>query len=483
MRILKHLLKSIVFVSILGNIYCSEPKQLAIGEGFVLKDGVCLHETPSAKSKCLDSLSNGNRFEILNKGKFDKEKGEYSLWFEVRIDGKEGYINQNEEIFKSDIITIIHDSFSPLRYTGKQKLNLVSVPSIKGDVIEVLPENTEIDIIGGSLFKYEIEGKIASWGKIKTRSGKIGYVFLGFTVGSNYKPYDFDENRDEVESYSGLYIPNAAHPVFWIDPGVEKGTDEKCEKLNLKGESSDRLKYFKVTSLTTHMNIRYFQIEKDFYTYYWDHREKRGCISAWVSEKDGIYSEYDLFSWSSAKYGSKYDLRLINLLSSEFMTPLQDVSSLKITELPRKNTKSPNLFKVTYNIYDEGYDKEKVHSALYSKKNGIFSLALPWMGARQELVDINNDGIDEWVVTNANYVLYYAFDGSIFNKVLEWNKENACDITINERDQVAIEEDEENKNIKCNIYLSQNNLNIKAGKEKIAYKLIDGKLISGSGSE
>ncbi|PJZ28337.1 SH3 domain-containing protein [Leptospira kmetyi] len=447
---------------------CRKPEP--IGKGYVLIPGLCIHSKPTYKSECTEKLDSVKPIQILGHKIKDEDSNSNLYWYRVLSEKNDGYISLDEEV-RQGSFAVIFPNYVGTRYVNASALRVRSLPSLTGEIVENLPNGTEVSVIGQTPFKIKIEDKYDNWSEVRTPSGKTGFSYSGFL-----REATLNNPGTSEDAVSGIFVVNNKDAILWTEPGIKSGQLGSCNSRDLGN-------YLNVTAAKLVNNVKYYLVEKSVKVYSDYYLDELGCINAWISEEDGQAIE-DLYEWSSKEYGNNIDKTLINQLHENQELPLFDLSSLKINELGSLGKKGELLFEVTYNILDSNFNRERQVRSLYAQAGGNYYLLLNNLGDFNT-EDFDNDGISEWVVKfqlrSGEVTIYYARKANSLSPFLsvEENELGPCNLKINDSIDIAPSATSENKNKQnCEIKIEPPFFNFRIYDQKYKYKLSKGELVS-----
>lgn len=162
-------------------------------------DDVNLRKSPSLKGAVLNVLNKGTTLNVLSKGK---------KWSKVKVKGQVGYVS-------SDFVKVQSTKSSTKKSSAKKssskktvKTKSVSTKSgwIKGNNVNLRKSPSMSGKVIGSLDyanKVTVYSNGSKWAKVKTASGKIGYVSKDYVSSKQLKKKAKKTNRNGSVAASG----------------------------------------------------------------------------------------------------------------------------------------------------------------------------------------------------------------------------------------------------------------------------------------
>ncbi|WP_167483004.1 SH3 domain-containing protein [Leptospira perdikensis] len=457
-----------------------------IGEGYVFGD-VCLHQSPSVLSLCTLRLTPGTKVEVLEKNIKNEANDRYMNWYKIRTNQQIGFVSQDEEEIRLKFSVIIPNLTEWKMVVTASSLRLRELPSLSAKVITSLRNGEIITAFGSSAHKFKVEDKWDSWIQVKTNSGISGFSYGGF----------LREVKDETEAVltneeiiSGFVVLTQDQPTFWLEPNKVKLTD-KDDSDNF-GAPKSLLKHtksglrFPALKKAVVEGETYYYLEREFCYYSINSRDCEGNLSGWVSSNDLEYVKDSLYEKTLADYPEKEQLPLIQFLHNQNENPLEDVSTLKVNQLPLNDNQLNKVWDVSYKKLDNSYNAEwEPRQLIRQVSNDFYVLTENYSDS--EIIDIDGDGISEWKSTKsgrADYSLHiYSLQNSKFVQILQMETNdyspNSCSFTINNKEVLDLSSntDQANENTTCSMNIESPNLILKIGKKTYKYTLKSGKLI------
>lgn len=416
---------TLLFISL---IFCFCKKAEPIGKGYVLQSGLCLHSSNKLQSECLEKLEEGNVVEILKYKVPDTEVGENLLWYLVNSGKNQGYISMNEEVTRNMFASIFPNT-SRNMIVSASSLRLRATPSLLGEILEMLPNGTEVTIQGKTPFNVKIDGKYDGWVEIVSPSGKRGFSFAGFL---KYPPETFgDDSEFTGDSITGFIVIRNPSATLWEIPEKTKWDGKNSCDRGMEGQKLNIQDMYLVAVEKTKLNgVVYYKGNRHFYGYTDVSQDDYGCVSFWVAEPDLEYSNESMFEWSKKKYGISFDQKLLQHLSKQ-ENPLEDISTLSVAEINQPSNSGETLYEISYDSYDDNFNKRRgsIHQ-LYLKNSSGYFLLLDNIQPSSK-IDLDGDGIYEWKVVNSfrsdSETKYYYRSGNTLKEFFSMTQSDMTD--------------------------------------------------------
>ncbi|MBM9578250.1 SH3 domain-containing protein [Leptospira sp. 201903070] len=153
-----------------------------IGFGIVLQKDIKVYAKPTLKSEIAFSLDQSSPYDVLAADLPDKDSASKLLWFKIRQKDEEGFISKEEEILKNNVLNflpVIGDKFGLVTAT---QLLLRETPGTRGKILGRLATRNIVELVEEHSKKINIDGMQGTWAKIKTKDGKIGFVFTAYLM-------------------------------------------------------------------------------------------------------------------------------------------------------------------------------------------------------------------------------------------------------------------------------------------------------------
>ncbi|MDF3819372.1 SH3 domain-containing protein [Leptospira sp. 96542] len=470
---------------------CKKESKEIIAIAYILEDKTCVYTEPTRKSECLVFLNKSATIDVIDKSIEDKRLGQQFHWRKVILEGKFGYLPVEGEVTFFQFATIAPVTRPYRMVVNASRIRLRNLPSLKGEVLELLPTGDQVMILGLSATRYQIDGISEVWARIKAPSDKIGFAFLGYlksqetTVSSNE-----EVTEDEGETIQGFVEFKSSEPIVYLSPGGEKGyySEDYCSKgvtENLGATlAKDLGKYYLVNRKILSRETNYYKIKK-IHWYSSDNESMDTCISAWVSEKDVEYHRETFPSWNMEKNKDKFPEKFVRFAN-------QEILDFEKTELIKLNfsesTKKQIYHAIIYYLTSDMAPLNPDEYILEETDNSFISL----MSSKYEkfsFQDLNADGINEIIAVNdfrgSHTYEYFQISNSQAFKFLtiEYNDyesdENKCIAKLNlasgeKSISIKVNQNDDFSKI-CNHYTKEMKIGIYG--HKIQYRLENGKLI------
>ncbi|TGL77222.1 SH3 domain-containing protein [Leptospira jelokensis] len=394
--------KIIFFISILFLSYnCNKDSKVPIALAYILEDKTCVYLEPTRKSECMLFLNKEDTIDVIDKSIGDKSLGQKFNWRKVIREGKIGFLPIEGEVKLFQYVTMAPVSHPYRMVVNASRLRLRSLPSLKGEILELLPNGDQVSILGLSVTRYQIDGLSEVWARIKAPSEKIGFSFLGYL---KYQESADTSNEEEMveegDAIQGFVAFKSPDHVAYLSPGGEKGyaSEDYCSKgvtekkgANLNGSG----KYFLVDRKAPSGDTNYYKINKKLH-HRGDNESMDTCIYAWVSEKDVEYHNEAFASWNLENYRDKFPEKFVRFANKNNLDfERTELKKLNFTESSEKQIYHAIIYYLSSDMAPDG-EEEYI---LEETDNSFISL----IGSKYEkfnFQDLNGDGINEIIAIN-----------------------------------------------------------------------------------
>ncbi|MCC5815849.1 MAG: SH3 domain-containing protein [Leptospira sp.] len=283
-------------------------------------------------------------------------------------------------------------------------LRMREYPTKDSEVTATLSRNTELELLGLGASGQREGNRYDSWAYVKTSDGKLGYVFGGFLEGEGLtnRLGDVEVGFVELEKDSETF-PN-------LD--AVKLTESQIQKWNAKAkEKCKNCIYAPYLGKTKIQDRTFYYVQRNYEPYddtYGDESTEDNSIhiEGWVESSFVKTSGVDYFKYGKKQIKDKGLIQIVDYLDKKMKSSIYNndlvLDTIHLREEKINNPSGDGTFYiVSYKYLDENLNPENGATSVFSVNKSQASYLFD-VDYHTNRIDINGDGIEEWISRSEN---------------------------------------------------------------------------------